>query len=142
MVNEKVILIFFFPAFFSLASSDEVTSVEINKSGIAYQGHSKVEQEGCKSFKPTQEQLTEYFNQSQKLEFGGWQEHKYYSPCIVTGKVSFKNGQSGKFTVQSSGFGYGRFNNKDINFFRKKNKWFDPFQCTYAMGDESEPGCD
>lgn len=130
-----------FPVFFSQASSDEVVSIEINKSGIAYQGHSKTEQDGCKLFRPTKEQLAEYFNHSQRLEFGGWRENKYYSPCIVTGKVTFKSGQSGKFTIQSSGFGYGTFNKKDINFFHKKNKWFDPFQCTYSMGEETELDC-
>ncbi|WP_261642095.1 hypothetical protein [Erwinia mallotivora] len=142
MVNIKIALIFFFTFSSRFACSDVVTDIEINESGIAYIGHSKVEQEGCKLFRPTPEQLAEYFNQAQRLEFGGWREHTYYSPCIVTGKVSFKSGQSGKFTIQSSGYGYGTFNNKAINFFHKENPWFDPFQCSYAMGDEPDPGCD
>ncbi|MFC0138988.1 hypothetical protein ACFFJN_01980 [Erwinia mallotivora] len=77
------------------------------------------------------------------MEEGGQTEHKYYSPCIVTGSVVFKDGKSGKFTLQSSGFGSGTFGNKEvIYFFHEKNPWFDPFQCSYAMGDEPDPGCD
>ncbi|MEI2264507.1 hypothetical protein [Erwinia sp. CGal63] len=142
MVNNKflfAIMVFLFPG---QPFADRVVKIEIEKTGIAYKGRSEVEQEGCKLFRPTEKQLIQYFNQAQRLEFGGWREHKYYSPCIVIGRVTFKEGMSGRFTLQSSGFGYGVFNHQQINFFNEFNPWFDPFQCTYAMGDEVEPGCD
>ncbi|MGV3345040.1 hypothetical protein ACGVWS_04590 [Enterobacteriaceae bacterium LUAb1] len=143
MVNKKTILILFFSIFSGLAWSDKVTDIEIEKVGIAYQGRSKVEQEGCKLFRPTKEQIANYFNQASRMEEGGSTGHQYYSPCIATGKVTFKDGKSGEFTLQSSGFGSGTFGNKEvIYFFHKDNQWVDPFQCTYAMGDEPEPGCE
>ncbi|MGV3345038.1 hypothetical protein ACGVWS_04580 [Enterobacteriaceae bacterium LUAb1] len=143
MVNKKTILVIICSAFSSLAWSDKVTNIEIEESGISYEGHSKVEQEGCKLFRPTKEQMINYFNKASELEYGGSTEHQYYSPCIATGTVTFKDKTSVKWTVQSSGFGYGTFSNKKfINFFYKDNQWVDPFQCTYAMGDEPEPGCE
>lgn len=126
----------------ALSFSQHVTNVEIDKTGIAYQGRSEVEHEGCKLFQPTREQLVNYFNRAARREEDGRPGHQYYSPCIVAGKVTFTNGDSGRFTLQSSGFGYATFNHKEVHFFHKDNPWFDPFQCTYAMGDEVEPGCD
>lgn len=119
-----------------------VTHVEIKDSGLAYEGRSEVEQEGCKLFRPTEKQLINYFNEAARTSEGGQTGKQYYSPCIATGKVTFKDGKSGRFTLQSSGFGSGNFGDREvIYFFRKDNPWLDPFRCTYAMSDEVEPDC-
>ncbi|WP_455815182.1 hypothetical protein [Pseudomonas graminis] len=143
MINLKLMAFFviYFLSGFSYAK--EVKNIEFLKYGIAYEGRSKVEQEGCALFRPTKEQLVEFFEKARELEYGGSIAHQYYSPCIATGTVSFKDGTSGRWSIQSSGYGYATLNNnKPMDFFYKDNKWYDPFECTYAMGDESEPGCD
>lgn len=143
MINIKLMAFFviYFLSGFSYAK--EVKNIEIIKYGIAYEGRSKVEQEGCALFRPTKEQLIDYFNQATRMDEGGSVGHQYYSPCITVGKVTFEDGNSVGFTLQSSGFTSGNLGNKEaIYFFHKDNKWYDPFECTYAMGDESEPGCD
>lgn len=143
MVNKKIIISILLSIFPCMAISSKVSHVEIESTGIAYEGRSKVEQEGCALFRPTKEQLTDYFNQADKMDEGGSVGHQYFSPCITVGKVTFEDGNSVSFTLQSSGFTSGNFGNKEaIYFFHKDNKWYDPFECTYAMGDESEPGCD
>lgn len=52
MVSKNIALIFFFTFSSRFACSDVVTDIEINESGIACIGHSKVEQEECKLFSP------------------------------------------------------------------------------------------
>ena len=137
----KILAICIFLSFsgFIHAKDREITSIEILETGVAYEGHSKIEQKVCSFFQPTKKQLIEYFEKSDWLNEGGEISHQYYSPCIVIGKVTFKNGISVKWTIQSSGYGYGVFNyNKNMIFFRKNNEWFDPFQCTYSMGDDED----
>jgi len=141
MVIDKLIYVFLFFIFSNLAYSKGVRNIEVNKVGGVYEGHSITEKKGCKLFRPTKEQVINYFNKAKELKYGGSIEHQYYSPCIATGIVTFKDGTTGKWTIQSSGFGYGTFNNEAMNFFYKDNEWNDPFKCSYAMGDESEPGC-
>lgn len=140
-MNIKFIVLFLL--FFKAVYAKDVSNIEILKTGIVYEGHSETEKEGCKLFIPTKEQLVEFFEKSTELEYGGSIEHQYYSPCIATGTVLFKDGTYGRWTIQSSGYGYGTLNNNNpMSFFHKDNKWYDPFECTYAMGDEPEPGCD
>lgn len=143
MVNIKLMAFFIIYLFSGFSYSKEVKNIENLKYDIVDEGRSKVEQEGCALFRPTKEQLIDYFNQATRMDEGGSIGHQHYSPCITTGKVTFEDGNSVSFTLQSSGFTSGNFGNKEaIYFFHKDNKWYDPFECTYAMGDEAEPGCD
>ena len=124
------------------AKEREVTSLEIVRFGMP-EGISETEKEGCSFFKPTKEQIIEYLEEADWLNEGGELLHQYYSPCFVTGKVTFKDGFSGEWTIKSSGYGRGSFNyNDEVYFFREKNGWFDPFQCLYYMGDEPDPDPD
>lgn len=104
MVNTKLIYFLPFFVFSNLACSKEVSNIKINKVGIAYEGHSETEKEGCKLFRPTKEQIINYFNKAKVLKYGGSIEHQYYSPCIATGMVTFKDGSTGQWIIQSSGF--------------------------------------
>lgn len=143
MVNRKLLTTLILATISTSVSSKDVNNVEILSIGIAYEGHSETEKEGCKLFRPTKEQIINFFKNAQEPEYGGSVEHKYYSPCISTGTVTFTDGTSGEWTIQSSGFGYATFGDKkSINFFYKDNNWVDPFQCAYASGDEVEPGCE
>ncbi|WP_380178407.1 hypothetical protein [Kalamiella sp. sgz302252] len=120
-----------------------VNHIEITESGIAYEGRNQTEQEGCKLFKPSEQEVADYFSQAASMKEGGQAGKKYFSPCITTGKVAFADDRSGSFTLQSSGFASVTFGDKEVTyFFRKNNPWVDPFQCSYAMGDEAEPGCE
>ena len=109
------------------AKDREVTSLEILKIGIAYEGRSEIEKKACSYFKPTKKQLIYFFENAIEFDEGGEIAHEYYSPCIATGKVIFADGIEGRWTVQSSGYGYGIFNNKELNFFLKDNEWNDDY---------------
>lgn len=95
------------------------------------------EREACKVYRPTEEQLVRYFNLATESQESGNLLHEYYSPCIATGKIKFKDGASGVWTVQSSGLGLAIFDNgESAVFFHKDNKWTDPYACTYGLSND------
>lgn len=58
----------FFPDF---VYSKNVRNIEILKIGIAYEGYRETEKEGGKLFKPTKEQIVNFFEKAKELEYGG-----------------------------------------------------------------------
>lgn len=67
----------------------------------------------CKLFNPTKEQLIDYFAKAREDEFGvGW-VHEYYSPCIASGTVTFKDGSYGVWGLHDSGLGSVYFEDKE-----------------------------
>lgn len=119
----------------------DVGYIEINKTG-AFDGskHKENGEEQCKPFKPTKKQLIDYFKNAKESKEDGGLYHEYYSPCLATGTVKFKDGSSGQWLFLSSGYGHVSFTNEDKSyFFFKDNKWTDPYACNYGLGDE--PKC-
>ncbi|NNS08761.1 hypothetical protein [Erwinia sp. JH02] len=97
----------------------------------------KNEKEACKVYRPTEKQMIRFFNLAKESQEIGSLLHEYYSPCLTTGKIKFKDGASGVWTVQSSGLGLAIFDNGDsATFFLKDNQWTDPYACTYGLGDD------
>lgn len=116
-----------------------VADIQINKVGIAYSDSKNINEiKACKQFKPSQTQLINYFNTAEESTENKWM-HEYYSACISTGHITFSDGMTGRWTVQSGGLGYvTTADKKTIYFFRKDNGWNDPNACTYGLGDEPE----
>lgn len=103
-----------------LAGGHYTTSVEDTE------GYSK----WCRLFNPTKEQLVTYFAVAREDEFGvGW-IHEYYSPCITSGTVTFKDGSYGIWGLHDSGLGSVYFEDK-VNAGKKRlflhldNAWDD-----------------
>ncbi|WBF47639.1 hypothetical protein [Serratia rubidaea] len=140
MVKTLLLALFFSSLISTQSYAGIVEIIDVQDSGIIYKGRSSVEKEGCRLFVPSKAQVVNFFNQAKTLPEGGAIEHEYYSPCIAIGKIVFKDGSTGRWTLQSSGFGYVTFEDqKTTYFFYKNNSWFDPFACTYGVGDE--PKC-
>ncbi|WP_274370962.1 hypothetical protein [Morganella morganii] len=140
----KNISILFFTFYFLpyQLQAKEVSNLVIYKTGTVYENHNdKYEAAACKKFLPTKEQIITYFTYAEESKENSWM-HEYYSACISTGYVEFKDGTSGKWTIQSSGYGYVIFNDgSSVDFLYRNNKWEDPNACTYGLSDEPEPGC-
>lgn len=134
-----VLFLFFFIS--TQAQGREVSQLDVEGIGLHYDGRTdKNEEEACKVFRPTKKQMFHFFNQAKESKKSGNLLHEYYSPCVSTGEVKFKDGSSGHWTVQSSGLGLVIFDNGEAaTFFLKDNQWTDPYACTYGLSDE--PSC-
>ncbi|WP_421504733.1 hypothetical protein [Erwinia rhapontici] len=115
-----------------------VSNIDVERVGAQESGRKdENERAACKVYRPTQEQLITYFNLATESQESGNLLHEYYSPCIATGKVKFKDGASGVWTVQSSGLGLAILDNgESLVFFHKDNQWTDPYACTYGLGND------
>ncbi|WP_455811421.1 hypothetical protein [Pseudomonas graminis] len=115
-----------------------VSDINVERAGAQESGRKdEHERETCKVYKPTKEQLVRYFNLATESQESGNLLHEYYSPCIATGKIKFKDGASGVWTVQSGGLGLAIFDNGESSvFFHKDNQWTDPYACTYGLGND------
>ncbi|MCS3608527.1 hypothetical protein [Erwinia rhapontici] len=131
-----VLFIFFFIS--TQAQGREVSQLDVEGIGLHYDGRTdKNEEEACKVFRPTNKQMIRFFNQAKESKKSGNLLHEYYSPCVSTGELKFKDGSSGHWTVQSSGLGLVIFDNGEAaTFFLKDNQWTDPYACTYGLGDD------
>ncbi len=59
-----------------------------------------------------------------------------YSPCYAVGTLAFSDGHFGTWTLYSSGTAILSFNRGDVvNLYFQKNRWRDPYACTYGLGD-------
>ncbi|MFC0139401.1 hypothetical protein ACFFJN_04405 [Erwinia mallotivora] len=131
------------PAFLFFISvgteSRGVSHVEIYKTGIPYEGRrTEALIRDCAVFKPTKEQIIHFFNVAKKYEESVGLLHDFYSPCISTGSVTFKDGLSGTWVLQSSGLAsFFIDGEKKATFFTRNNKWDDPFGCVYGADDAS-----
>jgi len=125
----------------SQAQGRIVSQINIKGIGLQYDGRDdKNEEKACKIFRTTKKQLIHFFNSAKESKESGELLHDYYSPCVSSGSIKFKDGSSGDWTVQSSGLAYVIFSNgESATFFYNHNKWKDPFACTYGLGDE--PKC-
>lgn len=142
MFKNIAILFFTFSLLPYQLQAKEVSKLVIYETGTVYQNHNdKYEAAACKKFLPAKEQIITYFAHAEESKENSWM-HEYYSACISTGYVEFKDGTSGKWTIQSSGYGYIIFNDgSSADFLYRNNKWEDPNACTYGLSDEPEPGC-
>jgi len=105
-----VLFIFFFIS--TQAQGREVSQLDVEGIGLHYDGRTdKNEEEACKVFRPTNKQMIRFFNQAKESKKSGNLLHEYYSPCVSTGELKFKDGSSGHWTVQSSGLGLVIFDN-------------------------------
>lgn len=98
------------------AQAREVEHIEIVETGH-YDGIGE-DKDGyakwCKLFNPTKEQLINYFSQAEETDFNAEWLHEYYTPCIASGTVTFKDGSYGDWGLHSSGLG-------GVDFKDKKN---------------------
>lgn len=118
-----------------------VSHIVINGTGLYEDGRNdKNEERQCTSFKPTLKEITKFFNIAKESKEAGELLSEYYSPCLAIGLVTFKDGSSADWTIQSGGLAIVNFNDGTSSvFFHSNNKWNDPFACTYGLGDE--PKC-
>ncbi|MGV3347009.1 hypothetical protein ACGVWS_15200 [Enterobacteriaceae bacterium LUAb1] len=117
----------------SLQASREVEHIEIVESGH-YSGYSKEDpynyRKLCKSFQPTQEQLIDYFSMAQEANYSGDWLNEYYSPCVASGTVTFKDKSYGTWGINDAGYGGMTFKDKANYGKRKyflnlKSKWLE-----------------
>jgi len=121
---KKAILLclLFLPAFIQ---AREVSQIKILVQG-AYDSEDRAEYEkdGCKTFKPTKEQLIHYFTKAKESNSNSPWMHEYYSPCVASGTINFNDGSSGKWTIHSSGLGWVDFINGEVKYFYYiDNEW-------------------
>ncbi|BCQ35017.1 hypothetical protein [Pantoea agglomerans] len=113
----KVIFLFLLlvPVF---TQAREVSQINIVKTG-AYdsEGRYEYEKEGCKTFNPTKEQLIHYFTKAEESDASGEWMNEYYSPCVASGTITFKDSSSGEWIIHSSGLGW-------VDFTEGKRKYF------------------
>ncbi|MBP2155872.1 hypothetical protein WH279_16095 [Erwinia sp. MYb375] len=74
----------------------------------------------CELFNPTTEQLINYFSKAEETDYSGEWLHEYYSPCIASGTVTFKDGAYGTWGLHSSGLGGVTFKDKE-NYGKEKS---------------------
>lgn len=144
MVKKIAIITVMFFALPVITQARSVKNIEIIESGAIYDGEDNIyEKEACKSFIPEKKQLITFFKLAEESKENRWL-HDYYSAYISYGSVQFKDGQSAKWTLQSSGLASVILNDgSSVYFFYKDNAWKDPNACTYGLGDEPnpDPGC-
>lgn len=125
---------------FSVSAQARVVSeLVVKEIGLHTEGRKdKTEEVACKVFRPTKEQLIRYFNLAKESKESGNILHEYYSPCLATGLITFEDGDSGSWILQSSGFGYVTFSNNETTYFfhNQGNQWTDPYACTYGLSDD------
>ncbi|WP_431022757.1 hypothetical protein [Erwinia rhapontici] len=113
----KVIFLFLLlvPVF---TQAREVSQINIVKTG-AYdsEGRYEYEKEGCKTFNPTKEQLIHYFTKAEESDASGEWMNEYYSPCVASGTITFKDSSSGEWIIHSSGLRW-------VDFTEGKRKYF------------------
>lgn len=143
MANNKykaAIILMLISFSFTSSYAREVKHIDIKETGISDKKDS--EESGinqCEEFKPQKAQLIHFFRLAREEKEYGSALHEYYSPCITTGTVSFKDGTSGDWKLRSSGLATVFFNNGETStFFYRNNKWKDPYACNYGLGDEPE----
>lgn len=133
-------------AFLCVVSFDSharnVRSVVINQTGMVQgtkDGEDPMLIRECGRFKPTPAQVRAYFSKAYPVP-GFVLNHDRYSPCYATGTVEFADGFGGEWILYSSGSaGLEWAGGGGVYLLYKRNKWHDPFACTYGLGDE--PGC-
>ncbi|PCE30005.1 hypothetical protein BZL54_22845 [Burkholderia ubonensis subsp. mesacidophila] len=92
----------------------------------------------CKKFRPTVKQVRNFFLRAYPVE-GYMLSHERYSSCYATGALKFDDGSSGTWKLSSSGVATFIFTRGDVvTLYYKNNKWYDPFACTYGLGDVGE----
>ncbi|MBO9649389.1 MAG: hypothetical protein J7605_12820 [Variovorax sp.] len=92
----------------------------------------------CRKFRPTQNQLVQFFNRAYAVEAAKIM-HDRYSPCYATGKLRFSDGYFGEWVMYSSGVARFTFNGGDVVYlYHRGNRWYDPNACTYGLADEGE----
>lgn len=112
-----------------------VEQMEIKKVGInSRAAKNPTEIDMCKDFRPTKEQMVNYFNSARELNEDETLLHEYYSPCIAKGNVKIDGNIKGEWTLQSSGLAYILTDKKkSLIFFLKDNQWEDPYACMYGL---------
>ncbi|WP_455810559.1 hypothetical protein [Pseudomonas graminis] len=115
-----------------------VEQVEITEVGInSRAAKNPNEIDMCKDFRPTKEQMVNYFHSARELNEDETLLHEYYSPCIAKGNVKLDGNIKGEWTLQSSGLVYILTDKKKtIVFFLKDNQWEDPYACMYGLSGE------
>ena len=141
MVKQKNILLAILSCvvFFSnQVNGREIIDIKVKDIGQYDEGRGyKNERESCKHFRPTKKQIISFFNIAKESKESGNLLHEYYSPCLSSGTIKFKDGSSGDWTVQSSGLAFAILDNgESLVFFHKDNQWTDPYACTYGLGND------
>lgn len=137
--NKKIIAMVSSLFFISMqVQGRAVSDIDIKDVGQQSQGREdKSEEEACKVFIPTKKQMIRFFNLAKESKKSGSLLHEYYSPCVSSGSVKFKDGSSADWTVQSSGLAFAILNSgESVVFFLKDNQWTDPYACTYGLGND------
>lgn len=118
-----------------IAQARDVQHVEILETGMSRDDEAI---EYCKKFRPTKKQIKNFFSKAYPVE-GYVLSHERYSSCYATGALTFADGSSGKWKLSSSGVATFAFARGDVvTLFHRKNRWHDPFSCTYGLSDQGK----
>ncbi|WP_455811422.1 hypothetical protein [Pseudomonas graminis] len=138
-LNKSLITIVSSLFFISMqVQSREVSDINVKDIGQYDEGRGyKHERDVCKHFRPTKKQIMRFFNLAKESKGSGDLLHEYYSPCLSSGTIKFKDSSSGDWTIQSSGLAFAILDNgESLVFFLKDNQWTDPYACTYGLGND------
>ncbi|MBT0394096.1 hypothetical protein ISO77_00875 [Morganella morganii subsp. morganii] len=108
-----------------LTQARVVSDIKISVTGnYDSEDRAEYEKEGCKTFNPTKKQLIYYFTKAEESDSNNLWMHEYYSPCIASGTIIFKGGDSGKWILHSSGLGWVDFTDGKLRYFYyTDNEW-------------------
>jgi hypothetical protein len=123
----------------SLCQARGVAKVVIDEVGKSLPDRDPAVAVACKKFIPTANQVKRFFSKSYPVE-GRMIFHDHYSPCYIKGTVLFDDRSSGEWIIYSGGTAslVWTLGQDKVNLFYGRNKWHDPFACTYGLGDEPE----
>ncbi|SFB98384.1 hypothetical protein SAMN05216321_102382 [Cupriavidus sp. OV038] len=123
----------------ALCSARDVRKVVIEEVGQSLPDGDPRTAELCKRFRPTVTQVKNFFSkiypvQARKVL------HDYYSPCYATGTVVFGDSSTGAWSLYSGGTAtlVWTHGGDKVYVYYGKNKWYDPFACTYGLEDEGK----
>ncbi len=87
----------------------------------------------CKKFRPTKEQVINFFNHAYPVE-SHFADDTRYSSCYAQGDVKYGDQLPGKWMLYSSGIALLVLNDeRSVNLFYDHNQWHDPNGGTYDI---------
>lgn len=124
----------------SVCHARGVQKVTLEQIGQALDDDDPMVIEACRKFRPSAGQIKIFFSRAYPVE-QRYIMHDHYSPCYARGTVLFTDGSGGEWILYSGGTAslVWRLGQDKVNLFYGRNKWHDPFACTYGM--ESDDKC-
>jgi hypothetical protein len=95
--------------------------------------HADPPSQGCKQFRPTENQIRQYFSKAYPVPAKVGAQMRY-SPCYARGKIAFSDTTRGAWKISSGGAATLSWDTGDVvTLFYNGYGWFDPFAGMYGL---------